>query len=94
MNKKEYLLTAVGEECSEVHQRCSKALRFGMSEVQPEQALTNEIRILREFNDLLATMEMLFECSVGELIDREQIREKKLKVEKFMNYSMECGTLK
>lgn len=93
MDRQEHLLTIVAEECAEVHQRCSKALRFGMQETQPEQPHTNENRILQEFNDLAAAMEMLFECPVQNLLSPSEISTKKAKVEKFLRYSLECGSL-
>jgi hypothetical protein len=93
MNKTEHLLTIVGEECSEVHQRCSKALRFGMNEIEPNQAFSNQRRILQEFNDLVAVMEMLFECPINKLLYQHEIMAKKDKVLKFLEYSKEQGTL-
>jgi hypothetical protein len=93
MTRQEHLLTIVGEECTEVHQRCSKALRFGMNEVQIDQPLSNKQRILQEFNDLVASMEMLFEQPIEELISKDEVSAKKKKVEKYLNYSVECGTV-
>ena len=92
MNRKEHLLTIVGEECTEVHQRCSKALRFGLNEVQPNQELANHERILQEFNDLIGAMDLLFECEFEELISKEEVQAKKEKIEKYLDYSKECGT--
>ena len=74
MNRLEHLLTIVTEECVETAQRVSKALRFGLAQVQqarddkPEQnpeRLNNRQRIIGEFHDLLATMDM------ADLIDLE-----------------------
>ena len=93
MNKQEHLLTIVSEECAEVHQRCSKAARFGMSEVQPEQDLSNKDRILLEFNDLIAAMELLFDCKITDLISEDKLNAKKKKIEKYLFYSLECGTV-
>lgn len=47
------LLTILAEECAEVAQRCTKALRFGTSEVQPGQPLTNMQRIEQEVGDIV-----------------------------------------
>lgn len=93
MTNQEHLLTIVAEECSEVHQRCSKALRFGLDEVQEEQSLNNSQRIIQEFNDLVAAMELLYNCPISDLLHQEQIKAKKIKVEKFLLYSAKCGTL-
>ncbi len=95
MNRIEHLLTILAEECTEVGQRASKAIRFSPEEVQPSQDLTNAQRIVYEFNDIIAIMEMLKEEGVINLIeDRTMIDKKKEKVEKFLLYSKECGTLK
>ncbi|MCA0003352.1 MULTISPECIES: hypothetical protein [unclassified Mesorhizobium] len=54
MNRHEHLVTILGEEGVEVSQRCSKALRFGLKEVQPGQQIDNAFRIYEEFLDLVA----------------------------------------
>lgn len=96
MNRKEHLITILGEEGVEVSQRCSKAVRFGLTEVQPGQSLDNAERIRGEYIDLLAVMEMLVE--EGHVLpvhytDRPAIDAKKAKIEKFLVYSREQGTL-
>lgn len=63
MNRLEHLLSIVREECSELSQRVSKAMRFGLREVQDDpisnpDLLDNQMRCDVEFHDLLATMEM------------------------------------
>lgn len=98
MNRTEHLLSILAEECAEVAQRASKALRFGLREIQPGQPYTNAERMYREFYDLAAMFEMLEEGgSIGrpsaETRD-EHVNGKKAKVEKFLELSFECGTLK
>lgn len=94
MNRREHLLTIVGEEAVEVAQRAAKALRFGLEEVQPGQDLTNLQRLMGEVYDLLGALEMLHE-DVGRRmgIDLDAIAAKKAKVENFLAYSRELGTL-
>lgn len=94
MNRNEHLLIHVGEECAEVAQRCSKALRFGLNEVQRDQPDNNQKRILQELNDLIAVVEMLFDCPIEDVINRSEVVAKKEKVEKYLRYSGEVGTLK
>jgi hypothetical protein len=93
----EHLLTIVAEECNEVAQRCSKAARFGVDEIQPGQSLTNAARIYQEYADLRGAMEMLhLHClsmteglpSLGSMTDS-----KKYKIAEFLEYSAKCGTL-
>lgn len=108
MNRLEHLLTILGEECSELHQELSRALRFGVYEQQLGNPLDNSQRIFREFNDLMAMVEMVNESTVktsfadasvtlGDrglmYIDKELIEQKKGKVEKYLLYSKKCGTL-
>ena len=53
------ILNILIEECAEVQQRVTKALRFGLDEIQEGQALTNAERIAIEVGDL---QEMLHMC--------------------------------
>src|SRR6476620_1516841 len=97
MTRKEHLLIIAMEECNEVAQRISKALRFTLEEVQPEQNLNNADRIIQEFNDLTAVMLMLEEegfIKNPPATALFQMKAKKIKVEKFLNHSESVGTLK
>jgi len=96
MNRAEYLMTVAAEEATEVGQRIAKALRFGLTEVQAGQALTNAERIIGEYRDLEA---MLYWMAVEGLIpldyegNRDSRTAKRAKVEKFMAISREQGVL-
>lgn len=52
------ILTILVEECAEVIQRATKALRFGLQEVQPGQVWTNDCRLAQEIGDLYATINL------------------------------------
>jgi NTP pyrophosphatase (non-canonical NTP hydrolase) len=94
VNRLEHLLTITGEEGMEVAHRASKANRFGLTETQPGQDQTNWERLLDELHDLLAAVEMVStETGLPIVIGREQIEAKKAKVEKFLAYSRDLGTL-
>lgn len=97
MTRTEHLLVILMEECSEVAQRASKALRFGLHEVEPGQRLTNAERINLEYMDLVTVMEMLVTDKAIAYIFSDQraklISDKFTKIEKFLAYSKECGTL-
>lgn len=95
MTRQEHLLTILAEECMEVAQRATKALRFGLEEVQPEQEASNSERILYEYADLLALMEMIFgeDCSQTNFGIMRMVWNKKAKVALFLKYSKEQGTL-
>lgn len=89
MTRQEHLLTLLVEECCETAQRATKALRFGLEEIQEGQNLTNAERIREEFNHIVAAFEML---DIG-YVDRYSIETKMKKVNKFLEYSKEVGTL-
>ena len=96
MTRNEHLLTCLAEECAEVGQRVSKALRFGLQEVQPGQPLTNAERIVEELGDLMAVVQMLTNAGLLSMQDPDydkKIAEKIRKVERFMRYAQEQGTL-
>src|ERR1700754_4538391 len=96
MNSTEHLLSCLAEECTEVGQRVSKALRFGLSEVQPGQPLSNAERIRAELIDLMAIWGMLGNEGIVKGFsadDFAHVSAKMEKVEKFMAYARECGAL-
>lgn len=95
MTRSDHLLTILAEESVEVAQRATKALRFGISEVQPSQTLDNAERIVEEYADLVATIEMLEAAGLlrmGETF-RDQVEAKKIKVERYLAYSRAQGRL-
>lgn len=94
MNRTEHLLICLAEEAAEVSHRVSKALRFGLTEIQEGQPLTNAQRICQEFHDMLAIVELLEESGALERSpDTNAIERKKAKVLGWMQYAEQCGTL-
>lgn len=88
MNEREYLLTVLVEECAEVAQRACKAMRFGLFETEPGQPDGNKRRLERELADLMATAELM------SLIIRDEDKvAKREKLQNYMNYSRQIGTL-
>lgn len=71
----------------------SKALRFGLSEVQPGQTLTNAERIEDEMRDLLLVYRMPADTGLVVPIEHFTFAGRRAKVEKFLEYSEKCGTL-
>ena len=109
MNKQEYLLTCLSEEASEIILAVGKAQRFGLDDTYNKKSLQvgtfglEEVKfdspreaIIREFNDLIAVLELLNENGVDfkNLHQRDMIEAKKKKVKNFMEYSIEKGLLK
>jgi len=93
MNRGEHLLTVLDEECGEVIQASAKAKRFGMHE-QRDLPTSNYDRLLAEINDIYGVIEMIehyFDIDLGPR--RGMIEAKQKKVEKYLKYSKECGTL-
>lgn len=100
LNKLEYTLVQLQEECAEVSQRAAKALRFGMYEIQPGQEKSNLERLEDEAIDLL-TMLAILDSQLGDVMcifnDPEKfelaMNAKKEKVLQYMKYSREKGLL-
>jgi len=92
MNRKEHLMTILTEECAEVQQAVTKALRFGLNEGRDIET-TNADRLKAELNDLWAIVEMLNAEGFDLHLDTVLREAKKHKVEKYLLYSAECGTL-
>ncbi len=99
MNKTEYLLVCLMEECAEVAQRASKAIRFTLEECQPdlEPQRSNAQRIVDEIHDLEAVIELLYEKNIlpkaPALSRHDAISAKRRKINKFMDYSIVRGAL-
>ena len=92
ISREKYLLTVLAEEANEIAVRASKAIRFGLSEKQPGQDLSNAARIKGEINDLLAVVDMLnSEFDLGFFESSMLQKEKREKVEKYYRYSVELG---
>ncbi len=92
MTRQEYLLTKLMEECCEVAQETAKAKLFGVHE-QRDLPTSNRERMQKEYNDVLAIVDMLNLAGVTLYRDEALIAAKKEKVERYMRYSRECGTL-
>lgn len=101
MTRVEHLLFILAEECAEVAQRASKAARFGLGDIEPGQDMTAAERVNGELLDLYAVAGILVrEGSLDSLMDiivrpdvARAIEAKQQKVERFLAYSRECGTL-
>lgn len=79
------ILNIIIEECAEVQHRACKALRFGLSEVQPGQDLTNAERLSDEIGDLFGILDLAVDEG---LLPEDRIRAaifaKKEKLKTFM----------
>lgn len=97
MTRQEHLLAIASEECVEVSKEIHKALRFGLEDHYPEHPLTNRQRIVTEIRDLIAVIEILEEEGIinldGDATWDQGLQAKKEKIEKYLKYSQEVGTL-
>lgn len=93
MTREQYLLICLAEECDEVGQRVMKALRFGLSEVQAGQELSNAERILDEMQDLVAVYTILSNENMIPDLGFVDVDRKLSKIEKFMSISRREGVL-
>lgn len=98
MTRAQLLLTSVAEEAVEVAQRATKALRFGLGEVQAGQELDNATRLGHELAELLAVVEMVEqETGVVVLPPAASLaglaRAKRAKVEQYLALSAREGVL-
>lgn len=93
MNTSEHLLTVVAEECAEVAQRVSKALRFSLGEIQAGQSLTNAERIIQEYDDLRGAVLMCQDEGILPYSDLCRINAKRSKIKCYLKYSSAVGAL-
>jgi hypothetical protein len=97
LTKEQYLLTVVMEECAEVAQRASKAIRFGLQEKQPGQPFTNAQRLVNEVIDLYETLDVLFEDGSISMPDGEEFEvqraSRREKMTRYMERAQREGVL-
>ena len=103
MTRHEHLMIRAIEECNELAQRLSKALIFGMDQIQqdpgdkPEEnpdRLTNRERIYQEYYDLRAVLGMcMIDAWRNDAQSADAERRKCEKVRRYLLRSKECGTL-
>ena len=92
MNKEQHLLCKLAEECAELGKDAIKASVFGMDD-QWQDLPSNRDAIINEFNDICGVMEMIFDTYINDLISYSGIKDKKEKLERYMQYSRERGRL-
>lgn len=92
MNRTEHVLITLMEECSEFAKDASKTARF--TKDSDWDGLTNTEKLQREFNDLLAMIDLLEdELDISLHRDETLVQAKKDKFERMLLESKELGTL-
>lgn len=84
MDNTQYLLVCLAEECAEVVQECSKAIRFGLDDDYREE--TPRERIAQELEDMFGVYSLLGGSSVLRQMDTNRV---KAKMEKVMNFMID-----
>lgn len=96
MKLEEYVLWLLAEECAEVAQRCAKSARFGPHESQLGHA-DNVTRLSDEVWDLLTVLDIASDLGLvdmgTEAEKADRLQAKRLKIARFMGYSVSLGTL-
>lgn len=95
MDKEQYYLKLIEEECAEIIQICSKASRFGIDNYPPSNPeTTNRKRLKEEVNDLFgALMALEDNCSIDVSADEYMVLEKVNKIERYKQLSIQLGKL-
>ena len=94
MTEQEHLLTCLMEECAEVQQAVSKAIRFGLNDSYKDHG-NNKERIEDELCDLGGVLELLYARKILSMPDDHVTRltAKTRKVLRYMDYARERGVL-
>lgn len=79
MNREQFLLTKLAEECNEVAQMALKCQQFGLEESKNGEFVTNRELLHAELNDIYASVEMLNSYGLDFKPDPEAIKKKKIK---------------
>jgi hypothetical protein len=95
MNSKEHLFECLSEECAEVIQAICKTNRFAIDGHYPDGRSNVDV-VVYELNDVFAVVELLIESGVDltQVLNREQIEAKKIKVKEMMKLAVERGSLR
>lgn len=92
MNREQYLLTKLAEECTEIAQDALKTQQFGFESYNPDTGITNTEYLTNELNDLFAILEMLDELGSFKFVAcPSAISDKKAKVNKYLELSRKLG---
>lgn len=94
LTRQQWLLVKLCEECQEVSQRVTKALTFGIAEVQEGQELNNSDRISEELADLILIYKMLINEGVLAEVPYDynvKLNKRESKVERWFRYAQQEG---
>lgn len=92
MNRQEHLLVILMEECAEVQHAAAKTLRFGKDDTYADRA-SNVEQLRLEVTDLMAVVEMLSAEGINMSTPYLEKQCKQTKVNHYLEYSKQQGTL-
>ena len=94
LTRDQYLLCKLAEEASEVAQRSLKAAYFGLEEEQCLGIGTNRVRLIRELNDMLSSVDMLNnEYNFNFEPDTLHVEVNQEKINKYYMYAADLGRM-
>jgi hypothetical protein len=100
MDKEQFLLLKVMEECAEIQYVCSKAMQFGLDEIKQGQKQTNKERLEDEIEDLLNTIQLLslelseplkMAAGIYDATSETSYNKKLMRLQKYKKYSHDLG---
>lgn len=89
LTREQHLLILIAEECAEVAQRATKALRFGLHEQRPGAAGNNLELLHAEMTDLITVYREL----TSEPFTDVAIETKRARMNRYIEYSRGLGIL-
>lgn len=98
MNRRQYLLLKLSEECNELGKQCSKQMQFGRNERHEVLKIRNCDLTRDEALDVLAMIHILMEKSeIPVILSRDvaaRVVKRKKKIARYMRYSRKLGMVK
>ena len=94
ITEEEHYLIKLSEEASEIIKDVSKAMIFGLNDIDPNKNETNKQKIENEIADLLGVVDLLIfwgALDKEEIFSQEKRKAKQRKVSEWMDYSKELG---
>lgn len=93
MNRLEYLLTCLSEECAELALAAAKSARFGLRNHHPDSTEANSESLTREASHVLAVMRSLHAEFGVKSWSESEAGGKRKRMEKWAALSVKLGTL-
>lgn len=94
MNKQQYCLAKIAEECNEISVEALKICQFGALSYSPNDPdkVFNIVRFRNEMNDLLGALKFMEEtCGIEFIPNEHAIQAKVEKMRKYLKISQELG---